>query len=135
MSVVDRITTWSMGIGVQQLALDPNQVPVFRFADHLRHLFHHVTKLRKTPSEQDGVMARHLVACSRILSTISFEASLLNLDIDHNEVEDIQYHIRQTLNTILDADSNHFDSRVLVDSLRELQEPTHQLARQHTSRS
>jgi len=52
--------------------------------------------------------AIHLLACSKILGKISFEASLLTLDIDYNELESIQQDIRLTLR-ILEHDDRIID--------------------------
>lgn len=107
--VVNRVGQWAMGVGVQQLTL--SEESGFRFADHLRHLHWHLKQLRQNNVARalvlddtlpDPMVAEHLLSCSVILSKLSFEASLLCLEIDHNELESIQKDIRRTLISLED---------------------------------
>lgn len=111
MYVADRISRWAMGVGVKQLTLSHESG--FKFADHLRHLHHHLKALRvervwNTRGMNDVQLSLHLLECSKVLSKISFEASLIPLDIDYNELEDIQHHISRTLK-ILEDDHDIID--------------------------
>lgn len=105
MYVADRISRWAMGVGVKQLTLSHESG--FKFADHLRHLHHHLKALRvervwNTRGMNDVQLSLHLLECSKVLSKISFEASLIPLDIDYNELEDIQHDISRTLKLLED---------------------------------
>ena len=116
--VTERISRWAMSVGVRQMAL--SEAEGFRFADHLRHLHWHLKRMRQNNTAQalllddilpEAMVAEHLLACSVILSKLSFESSLISLDIDHNELESIQKDIRRTLisleddNNIVSSDS------------------------------
>ena len=102
----ERISRWAMGVGVKQLTLTEQKG--WRFADHIRHLHHHLRFLRRDEPLTNVQAAIHLLACSKILGKISFEASLLTLDIDYNELESIQQDIRLTLR-ILEHDDRIID--------------------------
>jgi len=105
MYVADRISRWAMGVGIKQLTLSHESG--FKFADHLRHLHHHLKALRvervwNTRGMNDVQLSLHLLECSKVLSKISFEASMIPLDIDYNELEDIQHDISRTLKLLED---------------------------------
>jgi len=115
MTLVERMTTWTLSVGIKQLGL--SEKAGFKFADHMRHLYHHIKWLRRCTPDQDGVMARHIVACSAVLSKIAFEASLQGLEIDHDELYSIQLELKQNLNTLLSDDPYHYSSDRLIDNL------------------
>lgn len=115
MTLVERMTNWSMTTGVKQLSLSPKKG--LKFADHMRHLHHHLSKLRQCNHEHEGLVSRHLVACSSILSKIAFEAALIGVDINFEELEDIQREIKYYLNNLLDNDDHHISSDRLVANL------------------
>jgi len=126
MYVADRISRWAMGVGVKQLTLSHESG--FKFADHLRHLHHHLKALRvervwNTRGMNDVQLSLHLLECSKVLSKISFEASLIPLDIDYNELEDIQHDISRTLK-LLEDDYDIIDLPSGDFTVLEIQSPT-----------
>lgn len=115
MNLVERITTWTLSVGIKQLTLSPKDG--YRFADHMRHLYHHLSKLRQCKPDDEGMISRHVVACSSILAKIGFEASLRSLDVDHDELYSIQSEIKNYLDKLLSDDDYHLSSDSLIDNL------------------
>ena len=102
MYVADRISRWAMGVGVRQLTLSHESG--FKFADHLRHLHHHLKALRvervwNTRGMNDVQLSLHLLECSKVLSKISFEASLIPLDYVERVGWSVTSHIDRTFVT------------------------------------
>lgn len=122
------ISTWAMSTGIRQLSVDNENGLVF--SDHMRHLFHHITALRKCDVGMHGLIARHLVACDKILGKLAFEASLRSIEIDFNELHEVQKQIRKELDLILQDDDTHYDSDSLIDSLRSVHGVPEHLAKE-----
>ncbi len=118
MQTLNMISTWAMSTGIKQLSLDHKRGIVF--SDHMRHLFHHITALRKCDVGMHGLIARHLVACDKILGKLAFEASLMSIEIDFNELNEVQNQIRKELDILLQDDDTHYDSDSLIDNIRSL---------------
>jgi len=112
------VAEWMHDLGREQIRLDPKDKKAIRVADLARELSHHVAQLRNCPLWDITEASKHLLSISSTLSKLGFECSLLSLDVDYDRLEQIQKHIRYTLQTNMSNDPHHISSSDLATPIR-----------------